>query len=493
MKKLALYMIIIIIISIFAGCINLYNNNSKQTKSDIDNDGVPDHVDAFPSDPAASIDTDGDGFPDEWNKGQNQDNSTLNLIIDAFRYDPSASIDKDNDGYPDKWNDGKDQGDSTTNPPLELDEFPNDPNAHVDTDKDGYADYYDIYDYGDLSIDIKIRDFKIINKVDFLGWAQVYFKIIIEGSEEEITNDGKKWWVLLNQKQSVNKVIHYDIPDNKITTKITIEMYDSDLFKVDIISISDKENLSFVLDNVKASDVFNIESRGSQGVIWYDITYVKEEKPVIETFTRNYAWRFDRKYWRISLEVPVDTYNYYIEYETNRNPQNDPISPNTKMVSFVTSNEEVIENIAEELSSIAHDQGYDEYTTANFILQFVQENIDYELDNETKGCTEYWRYPVETLVEKKGDCEDSSVLYAAIMNNLGYDVVILFYTWIENDETVGHLAIGIKLEGDHGSFIEDKNSEKYYYCETTTKAFNVGEIPENPEELLDGPSKIIHV
>ena len=117
MKKLTLYIIIIIIISIFAGCINLYNNNSKQTKSDIDNDGVPDHVDAFPSDPAASIDTDGDGFPDEWNKGQTKDNSTLNLIIDAFRYDPSASIDSDNDGYPDRWNDGMDQGDSTTNPP----------------------------------------------------------------------------------------------------------------------------------------------------------------------------------------------------------------------------------------------------------------------------------------------------------------------------------------------------------------------------------------
>lgn len=493
MKKLALSLLIIIIVSMFAGCINLDNTNSKQAKTDADNDGIPDHVDAFPSDPAASLDTDGDGFPDEWNKGQNQDNSTLNLFIDAFRYDPAASIDTDNDGYPDKWNDDKDQGDSTTNPPLELDEFPNDPNAHVDTDKDGYADYYDIYDDGDLSVDIKIRDFEVINKVDYLRWAQVYFKIIIDSVEEEITNDGKKWWVLLNQKQSVNKVIHYDIPDNKSSTRITIEMYDTDLFKVDIIYISDKPNLSFELDNVKANDVSNVESRGNQGVIWYDITYIKEEKPTIETITKNYAWRFNREYWRISLEIPVDTYNYYVDFDANRNPQNDPISPNTKMVSFVTSNEEVIENIADELSSIAQGQRYDEYTTANFILQFVQENINYELDNETKGCTEYWRFPVETLVDKKGDCEDSSVLYAAIMDNLGYEVVILFYTWKENDEPVGHLAIGIKLEGDHGSFIEDNNGEKYYYCETTAKAFNIGEIPDDPEELLDGLSKIIHI
>ena len=30
-------------------------------------DGVPDDEDAFPNDPAASVDADNDGMPDEWN------------------------------------------------------------------------------------------------------------------------------------------------------------------------------------------------------------------------------------------------------------------------------------------------------------------------------------------------------------------------------------------------------------------------------------------
>jgi hypothetical protein len=43
---------------------------------DDDNDGVLDVDDAFPEDPAASVDTDGDGMPDDWNEGKSQADST---------------------------------------------------------------------------------------------------------------------------------------------------------------------------------------------------------------------------------------------------------------------------------------------------------------------------------------------------------------------------------------------------------------------------------
>lgn len=62
---------------------------------------------------------------------------------DAFPDDPAASIDTDKDGYPDAWNEGKTQQDSTT--PLTLDAFPDDPNEQLDSDKDGVGDNADIY------------------------------------------------------------------------------------------------------------------------------------------------------------------------------------------------------------------------------------------------------------------------------------------------------------------------------------------------------------
>ncbi|WP_019026095.1 DUF5011 domain-containing protein [Colwellia piezophila] len=132
---------------------------------DSDLDGVNDSEDAFPDDPAASIDDDNDGLPDYWNDGKDQSHSTsepklvLDLHLDdptngqtdtdgdnvsdeddAFPADISASIDSDNDGYPDSWNDGKSAVDSTSEPVLVIDAFPNDAAAYLDTDGDGYPD-----------------------------------------------------------------------------------------------------------------------------------------------------------------------------------------------------------------------------------------------------------------------------------------------------------------------------------------------------------------
>jgi hypothetical protein len=57
---------------------------------DSDNDGVPNTQDAFPLDVAASVDTDGDGYPDSWNTGKSQADSTTGLSLDAFPQDAAC-------------------------------------------------------------------------------------------------------------------------------------------------------------------------------------------------------------------------------------------------------------------------------------------------------------------------------------------------------------------------------------------------------------------
>ncbi len=58
--------------------------------TDSDNDGVNNFNDAFPVDPAASVDTDGDGAPDEWNAGSSAAASTTALQLDAYPNDPAC-------------------------------------------------------------------------------------------------------------------------------------------------------------------------------------------------------------------------------------------------------------------------------------------------------------------------------------------------------------------------------------------------------------------
>ena len=94
---------------------------------------------------------------------------------------------------------------------------------------------------------------------------------------------------------------------------------------------------------------------------------------------------------------------------------------------------------------------------------------------------------METLVDKKGDCEDSSVLFASIIDALGYDATLLFYV-LEDD--VGHLAVGIHIDGDHGEYVEDKGGTRYYYCETTNSVYGLGEIPP---DMSDTPDRVISI
>ena len=61
---------------------------------DADDDGVADDEDAFPNDPAASVDTDGDGMPDDWNEG----------VDDILISESTLTLDEDddNDGFTDE-------------------------------------------------------------------------------------------------------------------------------------------------------------------------------------------------------------------------------------------------------------------------------------------------------------------------------------------------------------------------------------------------------
>jgi len=107
-------------------------------------------------------------------------------------------------------------------------------------------------------------------------------------------------------------------------------------------------------------------------------------------------------------------------------------------------------------------------------ISFVQ-SMPYTYDNETTGHEEYPRYPIETLVDRGGDCEDSAILAAALLLEMGYDVVLL--------EFPEHMAIGLASSGSLYGYSYIYNGSQYYYVETTSTGWRAGEIPQEYRNL----------
>ena len=110
--------------------------------------------------------------------------------------------------------------------------------------------------------------------------------------------------------------------------------------------------------------------------------------------------------------------------------------------------------------------------TIDFVGSFVQQ-LPYTSDRVTTPYDEYPRFPLETLYEKGGDCEDTAILAATILKEMGYEVVLIAFK--------RHMGLGVACSDCEGSSYEASN-RRYYYLETTGEGWKVGALPSQYEE-----------
>jgi hypothetical protein len=146
----------------------------------------------------------------------------------------------------------------------------------------------------------------------------------------------------------------------------------------------------------------------------------------------------------------------------------------------------VLDGICPEIADLAAQikkqctvKGFTTFHQASVVMAF-QQSLKYVYDIDSKGYEEYVRYPLETLVDKEGDCDCHGICSAAILYAMGYDVVLLKIVYARSEE--GHLAIAVEgADGIPGNFYE-LGGRRYYYCEVTPDVegkmnFRVGEMP----------------
>ena len=181
------------------------------------------------------------------------------------------------------------------------------------------------------------------------------------------------------------------------------------------------------------------------------------------TVTKTYTWSYDNTDFTATLNI---LYSDFLGY------RNDDIkrSQGTEShdVSFVTYNDPYIIDLVGQIQTQC--LGQPDAYVANVMLAFTQ-YIEYQYDSDSMGQDEYWKYPLETLFDECGDCEDTSFLFCAMAKAGGYDCAIIIYS--------GHMAAGIHVDGITGNGYYDYNNTRYYYSETTATGWAIGDTPNN--------------
>ena len=177
-------------------------------------------------------------------------------------------------------------------------------------------------------------------------------------------------------------------------------------------------------------------------------------------FQREFAWSYGGYSWSITMEFSPETYEIYKSRSRHRDYD-----------LFVSDpyDDGLIRDIVSHLKETGKDAGFDDNGIAYLIVSFVQ-SLPYTSDDVTTGFDEYPRFPYETLYDDGGDCEDTSILVSALLQETGYDVVLI--------KLPGHVAAGIKCSEDFPGAYYNYSGQKYCYLETTGENWPIGKIPD---------------
>jgi hypothetical protein len=181
-------------------------------------------------------------------------------------------------------------------------------------------------------------------------------------------------------------------------------------------------------------------------------------------FDKDFRFKHGNKNYSIKIKIRRDVYDEFLKRQ--------------RVDYSLWANEYVTNGIVPEIKMLAYEimkcgKPKNNFEEVDLVLSLTQQIIKYENDADyypnaiRQG--EYPKYPIESLVEQTGDCEDSAILCAALLKSMGYECALIFIP--------GHCALGVGgIDGLDGVYIEH-NKHRYFYCETTGEGWQIGILP----------------
>jgi uncharacterized repeat protein (TIGR02543 family) len=193
---------------------------------------------------------------------------------------------------------------------------------------------------------------------------------------------------------------------------------------------------------------------------------------------RTFNWKYNRMPYSVTISIDYDDMLYAREYYEESQRMVD--STHKRDATFVTLSytDEVMSPYMEDLVDKVLEKLRERYSTINettllgYLLAFTQ-YIQYQSDEEYVGPEEYWKFPLETLYDQGGDCEDTSILFAAMAHQAAEKLGMDYEVGLQL--LPGHMAGAVKLTSNPRGWTT--NPDGYIYAETTTTSYSLGEVP----------------
>ena len=205
-------------------------------------------------------------------------------------------------------------------------------------------------------------------------------------------------------------------------------------------------------------------------ILMISSVYFSDANAQVDYYHEEFDWSYKGYEWTWSLEIPKSLYEAYRSVSVSTRLSNQASGYSL----LTTTNDDYLQMVAEKLEDASSKKGYDSYDKVSFVLAFIQ-SLPYTSDSVTSGHDEYPRFPLETLVDKGGDCEDTSILFATLTLIMGYGTV-----YISPPE---HFAVGILGEEGLPGYYFLYKDRHYYYCETTGDGWSIGDLPPEYQDV----------
>jgi predicted transglutaminase-like cysteine proteinase len=162
--------------------------------------------------------------------------------------------------------------------------------------------------------------------------------------------------------------------------------------------------------------------------------------------------------------------NSISEYQLLKNyPINRELPDCSNCKEFMMDNDIMIRTLAQEITRNSKSKE----ESAQKILDFVNSNLESRLESIyiDENIEQYAKFPLETLIEGYGDCEDFALLSGSLMKSIGIEVTLIYLKEGVGKAKGPHVTLGVN--GNFSGQFYEFNKKKYYHADNGWK---IGEI-----------------